>query len=90
MRTFTDQQLAKHAVVERQQYIEQESYRASPCHAIDARRQLKGVKRRVMAHPSLSQEPAVLRWLQAEEQRVAELEASIHSQQASPVENQQG
>lgn len=41
------------------------------------RRQLRKASRRLTRHPSLSQEPAVLRWLQAEEQRVAELEASL-------------
>jgi len=41
------------------------------------RRQLRNAGRRLMRHPSLSQEPAVLRWLQAEEQRVAELEACL-------------
>jgi hypothetical protein len=40
------------------------------------RRQLRKAGRRLMRHPVLSQEPAVLRWLQAEEQRVQELEAS--------------
>lgn len=77
MRTFTDQQLAKHAIVERQQYIEQQAYQASPAYAVDARRRLEGVKRRVMAHPSLAAEPAVQRWLQADEAVVAELEARL-------------
>ena len=40
------------------------------------RRQLRKAGRRLMRHPVLSQEPAVLRWLQAEERRVQELEAS--------------
>lgn len=77
VRTFTDQQLAEHSVIERQQYIEQQAYQASAAYAMDARRQLKGVSRRLMRHPSLSKEPAVLRFLQAEEQRVAELEAGL-------------
>ena len=40
------------------------------------RRQLRKAERRLMRHPVLSQEPAVLRWLQEEEQRVQELETS--------------
>lgn len=40
------------------------------------RRWLRKVERRLLAHPTLSSEAAVHRWLQAEEQRVQELEAS--------------
>jgi hypothetical protein len=40
------------------------------------RRRLAGVKRRLLGDPKLNQEPAVHRFIAAEEQRVQELEIS--------------
>jgi hypothetical protein len=56
---------------------QQQLPQATPRCVVRAERsQLRKAERRLMRHPVLSQEPAVLRWLQAEEQRVQELEAS--------------
>jgi hypothetical protein len=56
---------------------QQQLQQATPrCVVRAERRQLRKAERRLMRHPVLSQEPAVLRWIEAEEQRVQELEAS--------------
>lgn len=61
---------SKHTATERGQWLQQQDYVGTAGHVAWERRQHQQIRRRVLAHPTLRSVPAVLRWLELEQQRV--------------------
>jgi hypothetical protein len=55
---------------ERGQWLPQQDYVGTAGHVAWERKQHQQIRRRVLAHPRLSQMPVVLSWLELEQQRV--------------------
>lgn len=61
---------------QRGQWLEQQDYMGTAAHVAWERRQHEQARRRVLAHPTLSQLQCVRAWLQLEQQRVDALAVS--------------